>query len=85
MKYSVAPFNKSKFVQLNTFLSDIKTSYSIFKSSVPLLKIHDASYNTDIFLLWTITADLADTEFHIILTFLIMRPITYVQHNKILT
>ena len=65
MKYNVAPFRKSKFVQVNALLSDIKTSYTIFKSSVPLLKIHDASYNTDISLLWTISLDLADTEFHI--------------------
>ena len=65
VKYNVAPFRKKKFARLNALFSDIKTSYNIFKSSVPLLKIHDASYNTDISLLWTISLDLADTEFHI--------------------
>ena len=54
VKYNVAAFRNSIFVQLNALLSDVKTSYSIFKSSLPLLKIHDAFYNTDISLPWTI-------------------------------
>ena len=87
MKYNVAPFRKKKFARLNALFSDIKTSYNIFKSSVPLLKIHDASYNTDISLLWTISLDLADTEFHIPLVndSPLMRPIAHVQYIKILT
>ena len=52
-------------MQRNALLSDIKTSYSIFKSSLAPLKIHVAFYNTDISLLWTISLDLTDTEFHI--------------------